>query len=199
VPVTKVASRSIRICLADHCGVGRDERGHDQMPRLALSALRRAGMFRFAFCRNPYDRLYSCYSQKIGSLKKRSERTHRFWRYGASFHAEMSFEEFAYQVARVPDLFSDRHFRSQHPLLFYRGVLHVDFLGRFERLEADWQDLRGRLGLPALPHLNVSASAGYRAAYSPKLAELVYRRYQTDFQLLGYDRDSWQEPPGYPS
>jgi hypothetical protein len=98
----------------------------------------------------------------------------------------MSFDAFVRAVARTPDRFAEPHFRSQHTSLYWRDTRVVDFVGRFERLDDDWNEIRRRTGLDALPHHNRSAHGKYREQFSRELARLAARRYERDIELFGY-------------
>jgi hypothetical protein len=107
-----------------------------------------------------------------------------FERHGISL--DMPFPDFVRAVVRLPDNRCDLHLRSQHRFITDRHGTVVDFIGRFERLEEDWDVLRERFGLPALPQRNVSSRAQYADAYTPELARLVAERYRRDVELFGY-------------
>jgi hypothetical protein len=147
--------------------------------------------FKFAFVRNPWDRLVSCYMSKIvmggPGLKMRN--------YGdISLSRDMTFKEFAEAVCRIPDEESDPHFRSQHIVICDdspgKGIL-ADFVGRFENLEEDFGIVAKRLGLEInLPETVSSADLkglrSYRDFYDERLAEIVGERYRDDAKVFGY-------------
>jgi hypothetical protein len=190
VPTPKVANRSMKAAIASVIRPG--YRGD---PHLAgwqtrpVAALRASGYPGFGFVRNPLDRLYSCYAQKIVLYGRLRGMRIEFWRYGDTFHPDMSFEEFVRAVAAIPDRIADIHFRSQHCFLYHRGRPVVDFIGRFETLHRDWEALMQRFELPALPHENKSPHRSYRKAYTPELARLAAGRYERDIRLFGYERE----------
>lgn len=190
VPTPKVANRSMKAAIA---AVARP--GYRGDPHLAgwqyrpVTTLRRTGFHGFGFVRNPLDRLYSCYAQKVVLYGRLKHMPMQFWRYGDVFHPGMSFEEFVRAVAGIPDRVADIHFRSQHRFLYHRGEPTVDFIGRFETLERDWQRVRQRFGLPELVHYNRSPHRSYREAYTPALARAAAERYREDIRLFGYEQE----------
>jgi hypothetical protein len=131
--------------------------------------------FKFAFVRNPYDRLVSRYSYLLNNP------THRD-------HP---------RVRRMKDLAEfvrweiRRNQQSQHDYVVdRRGRLIVDFVGRYERLEQDFDHVCGKLGVTAtLPVTNVSGHRDYRTYYSERTREIVKERYAFDLELFGYGFD----------
>lgn len=188
VPTSKVANRSIKAAVASVVRPG--YRGDPHLARWQyrpVSVLKQTGFQSFGFVRNPLDRLYSCYAQKIVLYGRLRNMPIEFWRYGETFRPDMTFEEFVRAVAGIPDRIADIHFRSQHRFLYYRGVPTVDFIGRFENLTRDWQQVRQRFGLPGLAHLNRSPRRSWVEAYSPELARIAANRYEQDIRLFGYE------------
>lgn len=187
VPTPKVANRSIKAAVA---AVARP--GYRGDPHLAgwqycpVSALKHTGLYSFGFVRNPLDRLYSCYAQKIVFYGRMRNMPIEFWRYGDTFHPDMSFAEFVEAVVNIPDRLADHHFRSQHTFLYDNGAPAVDLIGRFENLEQDWEAIRRRFDLPALAHYNRSPHPHYSKAYTPELARAAAERYARDIALFGY-------------
>lgn len=188
IPIPKVACRSIKFTLAQHIGLkGNPHTANwDYVPLATVN--RQTGFFRFAYVRNPLDRLLSCYAQKIVQFRKEPLRDGPlvFWKYGDTFHRDMEFGEFVRQVAQIPDRFSDPHFRSQHQFLLHRGKLAVDFLGRFESLQEDWDAVASRTALPPLPQQNRSKHRPYQEEYTPELARIACERYRQDVHLFEY-------------
>lgn len=158
--------------------------------RSRLSEL--AGYWRFAFVRNPWDRLVSCYSEKIrddGDPENFVRGVSKVLIPYGVFKSGMSFSEFARAVAEIPDRQSDPHLRSQHTFIYdkRRKQLEVDFVGRFETLGKDFEELSKRVKVSvALPHMLASKRKNYTQYYDSKLIEIVGERYQKDIQLFSY-------------
>ncbi len=148
------------------------------------------GFFKFAFVRNPWDRLLSCYLQKLGPGGRGLTR----YDYGGTeLHQGMSFAEFLEAVHEIPDDEADAHFRSQHAAVCDPdGAVMADFVGRFENLERDFALVAERLGLgndgAALPHLTRSANdrRSYVGFYDDRLKKLVQERFEKDIETFGY-------------
>lgn len=99
--------------------------------------------FKFAFVRNPWDRIVSEYKYR--------RHTHRF-----------SFKKFLFQNFPKP-YWSDHycHVIPQYDFLHDDdGTLLVDFVGRFENLQADFDYVCSKLNMPktTLPRVNESSS-----------------------------------------
>jgi hypothetical protein len=122
-----------------------------------------ASHFKFAFVRDPWDRIVSEYK-----YRRYSER--------------IEFKRYLFEHFPAPGWTDTyRHVMPQYDFLFdQEGRLLVDFVGRFERLQADFDVVCTRLGLSRteVPHANRSAVNGrpatlreglrrFRALWSP--------------------------------
>lgn len=148
----------------------------------------------FAFVRNPWDRLVSCYANKLSQkhLFQGPERrgTLRALQRAGLYSEEMTFADFVKAVSLIPDTEANRHFRSQHCFLTDRtGALMPDRLYRFERLSDGFAELVSEFDLPAvdLPHKKPTAHRDYREYYTIELRDAVARRYARDIELFGYE------------
>lgn len=204
IEIPKVACTSIKTALASHAGVNLEDTGGN--PHEARWPTPRAApgptgplfpdLFAFGFVRDPWDRLVSCYRDKIrGEVDGYTYFTIRpgvancLARFEA-FRAGMSFDDFVRAVAAIPDDEADAHFRSQHTFVTNDdGQLAVDFVGRYERLAEDFRLVAQRIGLPVveLPHLQVArVPMRYAAFYTTETARLVAARYSRDIEMFGY-------------
>jgi len=154
--------------------------------------------FMFSFVRNPYDRLVSCWRYLIrdpncnnkdfdnGVFKKFLVHEGAFWK-------KMPFYDFVESVANIPDQEADTHFMSQYCFVCDRLKRPtLDFIGRFENLEEDFNKALSTIGLEplTLPHINkTSKGKHYSEYYSDRSKELVAERYKEDIELFGYSFD----------
>lgn len=68
------------------------------------------------------------------------------------------------------------------------GEVLVDFIGRFETLEEDFNKVCNRLSIERrLPHKNPSKHASYRDYYNERTCRLVKDAFAQDIALLGYE------------
>lgn len=142
--------------------------------------------WKFTIVRNPWDRLVSTYEylkrggmarypydQAMGSLITRRRFT---------------FERFVKEWLPGREYSYIHFFPQTHFISTRENDIGVDFLGRFESLEHDFNVVAGKLGIEAsLPKLNLSSrSQDYRKYYTAELVELAQQIYADDVRLLEY-------------
>ena len=203
--IPKVACSSLKIVCSDLLGIappnpamphrGAHIRDYPFVKREEIPS-RYNDYFKFCFVRNPWDRLVSCYHNKISKDKDLNDRwfekgVERFFlRYGDAFRGGMSFTKFVEEICRIPDSIANDHFRSQYTFITDPdGDLLVDFIGRFEKLGEDFDYICQRLGLRdvELPHILKSQHDDYRIYYDDVSICRVRERYAGDIELLGYE------------
>jgi len=147
--------------------------------------------FKFSFVRNPWDRLVSWWSMIDGRRAALAEETrlnnfHRF-----VLARARTFEEFLENCdEEIIDTDGRKWiYRNQLDyLLDSSGRQIVDFIGRFETIQSDFDAVTQRLfgKSIALPRLNVSMHDKYSDYYTAALANKVARRYERDISVFGY-------------
>jgi len=136
--------------------------------------------FKFAFVRNPWDRLVSCWHNKVLDSN--------IFNFSREELADM--QEFSNFVEYVEHLDIERcnhHIRLQTKLI---DLNQVDFLGRFENFEQDLRFVIERLNLDQteIPHKNVSKKrTNYREYYNDDLIEKVGKIYRRDINHFRYE------------
>ena len=152
----------------------------------------RDDLFVFAFVRDPFDRLASCYVNKIVAPQTFPP---LFAELG--FRQGMTFPAFVARVAATPDSIADDHFRSQASMLTLKGRVVPSFVGRFETIGPDWEHVRetvlarGGPDLGALPHVNKRRGGAddLPALFAdPAVVDLMRKRYADDFAAFYADR-----------
>lgn len=156
------------------------------------SDTRWAHSFKFAFVRNPWDRLVSWWSLIDNGRDPAGATPAPNNFFGYVLTQARDFEEF---LSNCTDEIVDQDgrkniFRNQIEYLTAdNGGLMIDFIGRFERLQTDFDTVTGHLGLPqvTLPKINHSRHAPYTEYYTPAMAEKVRQRYNRDIAAFGYE------------
>lgn len=156
--------------------------------RLALGRSRFDGLYKFAFVRNPWDRLVSSFFHlKRGGCHD----VDKTWadRHLAGY---AEFEPFVREWLNERSVYSDVwHFVPMVHFLCLPGrtVPAVDDLGRFETLAEDFNRIGKRLGRDVdLPRINHSprANTDYQSYYTPETRRIVERVYAADIRTFGY-------------
>jgi len=201
--IPKAACTAIKLALAKASGIvlGREQDTefihlHPQW-HLEKGKLTEAqnGYHRFSFVRNPFDRLVSCYRQKIIFTPTPTVKNPFYQKYFFALPPNSSFADFAQRISKIPDALADNHFKSQYALLYSKGELQVDHVGKVEQLAHDWQPLAEHYPLDrALGVVNVSKNkpgshSDYRLYYTEPLVQIVYARYRQDVEAFGYQAE----------
>lgn len=143
--------------------------------------------FKFAFVRNPWDRLVSTYFfLKRGGINELD----RDWS-AQHLAAYASFSEFVRDWLCEDNVSSFPHFRPQSYFLADpQGKVMVDFVGRYENLLHDFTEVARRLGRECqLPLYNKGDHAHFTSYYDDETRDIVGRIYSRDVELFGYRYD----------
>jgi len=137
--------------------------------------------FVFSFVRNPYDRVVSCYEDKINNSKEKEKQgkfNNFLSKYPQLSKEHLSFKGFVKFIHKIPDFQADQHFRSQYLFLTdKKGNLIPGFVGKFENLDEDFKKACKKAGVenpPELPQRNKSKrKKDYRDYYDEETKKLV--------------------------
>lgn len=130
--------------------------------------------FKFAFVRNPWDWQVSLYEFM---LQRESHWQHDVIKNMAGFEDYIEWRVSTQKVLQKKFI-SDK-----------QGNIIVDFVGRYENLQADFQKVCAKLGIAEelLPHLNQSDRRDYRDYYNKRTKHLISEHFREDIELFGYD------------
>jgi hypothetical protein len=169
--------------------------------------------FKFAFVRNPWDRLVSCYLDKIVRNELSPKMEASAVSAGVEYYANMPFAEFVEAVHQISDENANTHFRSQYlTVCGPDGEPMADVVGRFESLREDFARVAEEIGVPGLElperhpkslskrgslhyrefyderrkSVSKRGSRHYRELYDERLQSLVHERYVKDIETFGY-------------
>jgi len=144
-----------------------------------------AGMFKFAFVRNPWDLLVSYYEflRTPDTTGLHHSHRRRFAGRLPGFEAYVRYELSRGKISQTRMLTDGR------------GRLLVDFVGYYESLASDFDVVCHRIGVHAeLARFNGSGRADYRDYYTDRLAALVRRHFAEDIERFGYEFESFARP-----
>ena len=129
--------------------------------------------FSFAIVRNPWDWQVSLYKFM---LKTASHEQHDLVKELGSFDEYIRWR-------------CENEVRFQKDFIYSNDdELLVDFVGRFEDIEADFEKICSRIGIStSLPKLNVSNTKPYQQYYTNETQELVRQTFSSDIARFGYD------------
>ncbi len=131
--------------------------------------------FKFAFVRNPWDRLVSSYYYL---LNNRMHHRHRRVCSLRDFEEYVNYEAWRNKMSQTAFLVQPD------------GRLIVDFVGRFETLREDFAHVGRVLKLDvSLPHINRTLHRDYRSYYTDRTARLVAEYWREDIEMFGYTFD----------
>lgn len=129
--------------------------------------------FRFAFTRHPYDRFVS-----VCAFLARTDPSYKH-----------NPTEWMKSALKRPQFCNRVLVASQHALLSDdNGALGLDFVGRYESLQVDFDAICDRLKLPQVPlaHRNSSEHDSYEQLLDNGLRDALWERYEQDFLSFNY-------------
>jgi hypothetical protein len=175
VHIPKVAGISLRAAFepfADGQAAVLRDTTHETLPALLARHPNLTSHFKFAFVRNPWDRLVSFHAYAREKLRPTLP--------------EMQGLDFGH-LLRLMDRgahWLDRLYVMQPQGGYVRGA---DFVGRFETLESDFSRVCASLDIrAALPRKNTSHHGAYAGYYDAWGQDFVARRYACDLDEFGY-------------
>ena len=130
--------------------------------------------FKFAFVRNPWARVVSCYFDKV-------KEGHNVF----EVCFDQDFECFVDFIAKQDLKTADRHIRLQTALI---PVDEVDFIGHTENFANDMRYVMTVLGFANLeiPHKHSSQHEHYSHYYTERTKKIIARKYKKDIEAFGY-------------
>jgi hypothetical protein len=142
--------------------------------------------FKFAFVRNPWDRVLSTYL----FLKKGgcSNRDHQWSKANLSKYND--FNSFVIDWLNKKNIYTQIHFIPQYYFVCDRDLnLLTDYLGRFENLSQDFQNIQKKINVNIqLQDVNKTQrkSKIYSDYYSEESMKIVSKVYSEDIELFKY-------------
>lgn len=140
-----------------------------------------ANMFKFCFVRNPWDKVVS-------------EFRFRIWTYQNELTPDKSFAEWVNAVYVNKDPMYNDWPKMFLPQLEWitdeKGQIAVDFVGRFENLQNDFDRICDAIKIDRQPlsHENRSREPeSYRSYYDSETKAIVEKQFKVDIEYFGYE------------
>ena len=135
--------------------------------------------FKFAFIRNPWDRLVSCWTNKVIR--------YNYFKFSNEMRGKyQNFNNFVGYVEKLNVHSCDQHIRMQSSLI---DLNSIDYIGRFEKFEYDLRQIFQILGLRVnnIEKINESINRrSYREYYDDQLRDRVENVFKKDIQIFNY-------------
>ena len=136
--------------------------------------------FQFAFVRNPWDRLVSCFFDKTKRTVGSKWQLRAYVKY-----IDSNFTEFVHGIATDDVNNSNIHHRLQYNLINHD---YLNFIGKFENLQKDFDFICYEVGVSdcELPHWNKTQHEHYTEYYDDETRSIVAEKYAKDIEYFGY-------------
>ncbi len=137
--------------------------------------------FKFGFIRNPWDRLVSCWLNKVVLYNhfRFDQKTHQKF--------QQCFKSFVSFVSNIDIHNCDGHLKMQCSSI---DLNEIDFIGRIENFNDDFLQICKQIGIEGR---NVEVKnktterEDYKKYYDDDLKDRVFKIYEKDIRLFGYD------------
>ena len=139
------------------------------------------GYFKFGFVRNPWSRALSDFIWMT--------EVHTPFIKGSFVDYLLLRNNFKRIMIKQRRKYRMDHIIPQSDFLFDAdGNLLVDFIGRFENLQEDFNTICDKIGIPRqkLPHKNKSKHKHYTEYYDDETRSIVAEKYAKDIEYFGY-------------
>ena len=134
--------------------------------------------FKFSFVRNPWDKLVSQFKYNRNRYDLREI---------IGVDKETKFHEY---LIKLNSTRNHVQWDYQHKFIYKEcGKILVDFIGKFENLQQDFNFVCDKIGIPQqqLPHKNKSKHKHYTEYYDDETKQIVAEKYAKDIEYFGYE------------
>jgi len=168
-------------------------------------------VFRFAFVRDPFERVLSAYLSKIdkplsgycydnrkpNSVPPKAEIisivTQRSIDENTDFSMRIGFESFVDAICQQKPADMDPHWKPQRDVIMPDKISY-DFIGRLEQFNTDFEHIMKRIGIanvviPGYSENRTKSESNLKRYYTTDLKYKIYEKYETDFKEFGYEVD----------
>lgn len=139
--------------------------------------------YKFTFVRNPWDKVVSLYEYR--RKKDKTKLTSRNIPFTDWVRLTLGPDNDPYYYNNV------KSFQPQVEWLKDdEGVIAIDFIGKFESIRTDFEQIRQSIGTSEeLPHLNATKRSNYRDYYDNETRQIVASWYHEDIETFAYTFD----------
>ncbi len=132
--------------------------------------------FKFAIVRNPFDWVVSWYFYRKTRPNKNNTKDISFKDWLVDENSS------AYNIEGIGLTL------SQYDVLNCDKNIELDFIGRYENFQNDYNTICDKVGIPRqqLPHLNRSKHKHYTEYYDEETKQLIAEKYAKDIECFGY-------------
>lgn len=131
--------------------------------------------YKFSFVRNPWDRVVSCYFNKVVT-KKAPDFKECF---------DKDFDFFVDFINHLDVARTNSHLKLQTKLI---PVDQLDFIGKMDNFAHDLNYVCDVIGINCgeIPHKHKTEHAHYSFYYTPRTKEIIAKKYQEDIETFGF-------------
>ncbi len=144
--------------------------------------------FKFAFVRNPYDKIVSEYKWFTNTEHEYPVKRVK------DFYRGVDFKTF---LKKITEWSKSRSKHDPNKGDYYHGIdyMHIlhpisqmNFIGRFENLQQDFDAICDKIGIPRqeLTHKNKTKHKHYTEYYDDETRQIVAEKYAKDIEYFGY-------------
>lgn len=179
IHIIKTAGSSIHTALTSYA-IKNIVHGHSPIIRYPNTV---QNYYKFAFVRNPWDRMYSYYNfyKQNYVVTKEAMKNVGFseWLMNPNF-------DFIFRSNEV--VFPSKHFCQLNWLMDKNKNIMVDFIGRYENLENDFTEIKSKLDIETKPlgYINKTNHVPYREIYTDEEKEYVAEIAKEDIEYFKY-------------
>lgn len=136
--------------------------------------------YKFTIVRNPWDKVVSHYLYRVKTNQTAlgvSSIDFKEW-------VRLTYQEQDPEYMDIPLMFKPQ----MDWITDEKGKVLVDFIGKFENLERDFNSVCEHLGISAkLPHLKKTTRERYNTYYDDRTIEIVANWFERDIDYFGYE------------
>ena len=179
IHIPKTAGTSIESLFINNAHIKDVPGKHNMVRDIGSEFLKK--YFSFTFVRNPWSRMVSYYEFRI-------KRSFDMYNHGDSFKKWISFLHSS-DVKRIDAYQFNLAIKNQYEFLINKSnEISVDFIGKFENLQEDFNTICDKIGIPyqELPHENKSKHKHYTEYYDDETRSIVAEKYAKDIEYFGY-------------